>query len=212
VRPDPLSGVVHLANLAMVLGPWAERLPRRQVPVQKLLAAAGACAHDLVSALGRPCWSYLGESAISEARRRAGQHRRPVSSSFTSAAMLAAPSDSRLSYGLAALASWIIVGEGWRHRAYSVGRLVGRHKITPLLSPSKTWKGRRRHSFSPLWVSWAVFAVPGLAARPGLGLAAVWDCSWPRWAWPRDCGELAVKRDRRQLRIPAAGCPDLGAS
>ena len=55
------------------------------------------------------------------------------------------------------MASWIIVVKLGDIGAYSVGRLVGRHKITPLLSPSKTWEGAAGTLLFSVLGSWAVF-------------------------------------------------------
>ncbi|MEX2141342.1 MAG: CDP-archaeol synthase [Pirellulales bacterium] len=44
-------------------------------------------------------------------------------------------------WGLVALVSLVAVVKVADIGAYTVGRLVGRHKMTPLLSPGKTWEG-----------------------------------------------------------------------
>lgn len=43
--------------------------------------------------------------------------------------------------GLVALVSMIAIVKTGDTGAYTVGRLIGRHKVTPLLSPGKTWEG-----------------------------------------------------------------------
>ena len=47
----------------------------------------------------------------------------------------------RYLWGVGALASWIIVVKMGDIGAYTVGRLIGRHKMAPLLSPGKTIEG-----------------------------------------------------------------------
>lgn len=47
----------------------------------------------------------------------------------------------RMIGGVAALASWIIVVKLGDTGAYAVGRLIGRHKMAPLISPGKTIEG-----------------------------------------------------------------------
>lgn len=47
----------------------------------------------------------------------------------------------RLFWGVAALAAWIIVVKMGDTGAYAVGRLIGRHKMAPLISPGKTIEG-----------------------------------------------------------------------
>lgn len=43
--------------------------------------------------------------------------------------------------GTIALALAVFVPKGCDIGAYTVGRLIGRHRLTPLLSPKKTWEG-----------------------------------------------------------------------
>jgi len=47
----------------------------------------------------------------------------------------------RLGWGVGALVSWIVVVKMGDTGAYAVGRLIGRHKMAPLLSPGKTIEG-----------------------------------------------------------------------
>ena len=51
------------------------------------------------------------------------------------------PAIAQVDYGMAALISLIAVVKMGDTGAYTVGRLVGRHKMTPALSPGKTWEG-----------------------------------------------------------------------
>jgi phosphatidate cytidylyltransferase len=44
-------------------------------------------------------------------------------------------------WGLVALVSLVAIVKMGDTGAYTVGRLVGRHKMTPVLSPGKTWEG-----------------------------------------------------------------------
>ena len=47
----------------------------------------------------------------------------------------------RLLWGIGALAALVVVVKMADIGAYTVGRLVGRHKMAPILSPGKTWEG-----------------------------------------------------------------------
>jgi phosphatidate cytidylyltransferase len=49
--------------------------------------------------------------------------------------------DGSQQWGLVALASLVAVVKAGDIGAYTIGRLIGRHKMTPLLSPGKTWEG-----------------------------------------------------------------------
>lgn len=76
------------------------------------------------------------------------------------------------SWGVAALASLVITVKMCDIGAYTFGRLFGRHKMSPVLSPGKTWEGAVGGiAFACLgsWVSLALLA-------PALGVE-------PRFAW-----------------------------
>jgi phosphatidate cytidylyltransferase len=45
--------------------------------------------------------------------------------------------------------------------AYTVGRLIGRHKMTPILSPKKTWEGAGGAALFAVIGAWAVFNLLG---------------------------------------------------
>ncbi len=75
---------------------------------------------------------------------------------------------------------------------YVWGKLLGRHKITPKVSPNKTWEG-----FLGGWVSTAAliwFLGPYLAPLEGLGLAIV-ALSLPVAGFAGDVTMSAIKRD-----------------
>jgi len=55
--------------------------------------------------------------------------------------MLSFAVQMRLSCGIGSLAAWVIVVKMGDTGAYTVGRLIGRHKIAPLISPGKTIEG-----------------------------------------------------------------------
>ena len=59
--------------------------------------------------------------------------------------------------GLLALLSLIVVVKMGDTGAYTVGRLIGRHKMTPRLSPGKTWEGATGAILFAVIGSWAVF-------------------------------------------------------
>jgi phosphatidate cytidylyltransferase len=45
--------------------------------------------------------------------------------------------------------------------AYTLGRLMGRHKMAPRLSPGKTWEGAAGAALFAVFGSWAVFNLIG---------------------------------------------------
>jgi len=64
----------------------------------------------------------------------------------------------RLAFGIAALASLVIVVKTGDTGAYAVGRLAGRHKMAPVLSPGKTVEGAVGGLVFACLGSWATFA------------------------------------------------------
>jgi len=122
----------------------------------------------------------------------------------------------RLGWGVGALASLIVSVKMGDTGAYIVGRLIGRHKLAPILSPGKTVEGALGALVFSVLGAWFSFGwlVPWLAAHagptaPGLlgpadGLAA------PAWGWVvfglvigvvgllGDLAESLLKRDAGQ--------------
>jgi phosphatidate cytidylyltransferase len=64
----------------------------------------------------------------------------------------------RLNWGIAALASWIIPVKMGDIGAYTVGRIIGRHKMAPRISPGKTWEGAVGALVFAAFGSYATFA------------------------------------------------------
>ena len=101
--------------------------------------------------------------------------------------------------GVTALASLIAVVKMGDSGAYTVGRLIGRHKMAPVLSPGKTWEGAAGAVLFAVLGSWLVFRflpVESDAAHPAF-----------RWGWViygvivgiagllGDLAESLIKRD-----------------
>jgi phosphatidate cytidylyltransferase len=59
-------------------------------------------------------------------------------------------------WGMVALVSLIAIVKFGDTGAYTVGRLIGRHKMTPLLSPGKTWEGAIGHLAAGALASWII--------------------------------------------------------
>jgi phosphatidate cytidylyltransferase len=58
--------------------------------------------------------------------------------------------------GMVALVSLIAIVKSGDTGAYSVGRLIGRHKMTPRLSPGKTWEGAAGHLAAGALAAWII--------------------------------------------------------
>ena len=75
--------------------------------------------------------------------------------------------------GMTALVSLIAVVKMGDSGAYTVGRLIGRHKMAPVLSPGKTWEGVVGAIGFAMLGAWLVFLLmPGSSTRPQF-----------RWQW-----------------------------
>lgn len=84
----------------------------------------------------------------------------------------------RMAWGVGALASLLIVVKTADIGAYTVGRLIGRHQMAPVLSPGKTVEGAIGALAFACFASWATFdwLVPlleGAGAQPGTWWRAV---------------------------------------
>jgi phosphatidate cytidylyltransferase len=78
--------------------------------------------------------------------------------------------------GLLAILSLVIVVKTGDSGAYTVGRLIGRHKMAPRLSPGKTWEGAAGAALFAVIGSWVVFNLIG-------GLLALQRAALEPWRW-----------------------------
>jgi len=83
----------------------------------------------------------------------------------------------RMRWGVGALASLVIVTKVGDTGAYTIGRLFGRHKMAPVLSPGKTVEGAFGALAFACFASWATFTwlLPVLG-RPGDQVGTC--CGW----------------------------------
>jgi phosphatidate cytidylyltransferase len=87
----------------------------------------------------------------------------------------------RIYWGIGAMAAWIVVVKMGDIGAYTVGRLIGRHKMAPLISPGKTIEGAfGALAFSCLG-SW--FAFQYLVPLNWLGIRQPIVGYFPWWGW-----------------------------
>ena len=83
----------------------------------------------------------------------------------------------RLSWGIGAMAAWIIVVKMGDTGAYTVGRMIGRHKMAPRISPGKTIEGAAGGLVFACLGSWVAFRWLIPLCSPGQRLLAPW------WGW-----------------------------
>jgi phosphatidate cytidylyltransferase len=161
----PLPWVVYLGNLLPVIAQWLPMhwLPAAWSPLGGVLAAL---AVGLMLA-------FAGEM------RRFGKPEHSLANLATAVfalvyvgVLLAFVVQLRLQWNVGALASLIIVVKMGDTGAYAFGHLFGHHKMSPRLSPKKTWEGALGQLVFASLASWATFAwlVPwttGELAPPG---------------------------------------------
>lgn len=106
----------------------------------------------------------------------------------------------RLAWGVGALASLVIVVKTADSGAFVVGRLIGRHRMAPVLSPGKTIEGAIGGLASACLASWVTFAWLMPLMAPGAATPQPWR--WTLFALLvstagvlGDLAESLVKRD-----------------
>jgi phosphatidate cytidylyltransferase len=179
----PLRWTVYCGNVLLVASTWLailarcwqkgwppefQREPIAHVCQSAVLGALGAAA--LLVVLGE-MWRY---------RKPGGNTANLATGVFAVVyvgLMLWFAAQLRIVWGVGALAAWVIVVKMGDTGAYTIGRLIGRHKMAPAISPGKTIEGAfGAVAFSCLG-AWAAFRwlVPALTpetAEPG-----------PWWGW-----------------------------
>ena len=194
----PIGAVVYGVNVLLVLSPW--------FVVLSSLSSAGASETSwpmMVMAVG-VLFAFLGEMRrYDRSKGVTANLGATVLSIAYVGLMLAVVVQLRLVWGIGALASLVIVVKMGDTGAYTVGRLIGRHKMAPVLSPGKTIEGAiGAVVFSTLgaWLSFA-WLVPWLSGQ------AVPDELTPWWGWAvfgvvvgicgmfADLAESLLKRD-----------------
>lgn len=172
----PVRWTVHLGNVLLILSNW-------------LPAFWESAAGHSQAIPGGAIWPVLALGAVVLVAFSAEMARYQKPGGVTANVAMAVMAvvyvgflfgflmDLRMRWGLGALASLLIVVKAGDTGAYTVGRLIGRHKMAPVLSPGKTVEG----AFGALGFSvlgaWMTFTwlVPWLAGRSAPHAA------W--WAW-----------------------------
>jgi phosphatidate cytidylyltransferase len=140
--PKPQSGLVYLANFAIVAAngvPFFWPHYSAQCPLERLGWPLAAFTVAVLAAIVASCRRYQepGRETIRLALTILCLVYVGLFLSFVVQLRLFGPNDQ----GLTALISLIAVVKMGDTGAYTVGRMIGRHKMAPRLSPGKTWEG-----------------------------------------------------------------------
>jgi len=91
--------------------------------------------------------------------------------------------------------------------AYYIGRLIGKHKLAPVVSPKKSWEGAIASLFFAVAVGWAylIYFIPMLPVAEAVGLAVLCNIAGQLG----DLAESALKRGA-QVKDSSAILPGHG--
>jgi phosphatidate cytidylyltransferase len=137
--PSALGAMVYLGNVAIVAANWAPQLLPK-FALEAWTWPALALAGSMIAALVVEVVRYREPARQTErlALEALGLVYIGLLLSFAVQMRFAGPHGD---WGLAAIASLILVVKLCDIGAYTVGRLIGRHKLAPRLSPGKTIEG-----------------------------------------------------------------------
>jgi len=174
IRPD--GWAVYTGNALLFVSPWLGAAvapgtggaqPAAAGAAWPLLALAVGLGLVLAGQMGR----YLGPGGVAAQTGAGVLALVYLGVPFCLLGLL------RVGWGVGALASLVIVVKSGDTGAYTVGRLAGRHKMAPVLSPKKTVEGAVggfAFSCAAAWLTFQ-FLVPPLRAAGG------GPCPW--WGW-----------------------------
>jgi phosphatidate cytidylyltransferase len=177
----PLRWTVYCGNVLLVTGTWLLMLEESWRKGWPLQWAATTYAWEIaaLAALGIAVFLVvLGE--MWRYQKPGGNTANLATGIFAIVyigLMLCFAVQLRIVWGVGALAAWVIVVKMGDTGAYTVGRLIGRHKMTPLISPGKTVEGAVGAVAFACLGAWATFRwlLPALMPdTPDTG-------SW--WGW-----------------------------
>jgi len=158
----PVAGIVYLGSIVLPLTaalPVVFQLAGRPLPQAD---AAGACVWPLTALAVVTALVFIGEMARFERPGTAIVYA--ALSIFTIVyvgllisfwALLRLHISNE--WGMAALFSLLLITKMADTGAFAVGKCFGRHKLTPVLSPGKTWEGAIGGILTACITSWAFF-------------------------------------------------------
>jgi phosphatidate cytidylyltransferase len=194
----PVSWTVYGGNLLLVVSGW--------------LPPVGCDGAATVPLAARTVWplSALAVGVMLVLASEMGRYEKPGGVTVNVAAavfaliyvglMLSFAVQLRMARGVAALASLLIVVKMADTGAYTVGRLIGRHPMAPVLSPNKTIEGAIGALVFACLGSWATFQwlVPLMAptaVKPELWRSILFGLLLSAAGMLGDLAESLMKRD-----------------
>ena len=207
----PVGPVIYCGNFLIVLAAWAPAARRAFFGGGQDMPIMGDSCPMIVLAVF-VLLAFLGEMVRYRPEKKVMPNlgATVVSLSYVGL-MLAVIVQMRLVWGVGALAALVIVVKMGDTGAYTVGRLFGRHKMAPVLSPGKTLEGAFGALAFSTFGAWLSFGVilPCMSNPPAEGIA---ELGTPWWGWVlfgivvgisgllADLAESLLKRD--------SGCKD----
>jgi phosphatidate cytidylyltransferase len=219
-KETPRAGIVYFANLAIPVAaawPIVVQLAGRQWSAFNalggsglLLAAVAACiVLVLVGEMTR--FRQPGSAIASAALSMFGIMYVGLLVSFW--ALLRLHLDN--AWGMMALFSMLLIVKMTDTGAFAVGKLVGLHKLTPVLSPGKTWEGTIGGIVTACTMSWLFFRFGGSAIvgssyiMPPLWAILVYGFLLAVAGMIGDLAESLIKRDMER-KDSSTWLPGLG--
>jgi len=225
----PVAAVVYLGTLLVAASPWVDlwRSGNGRLTSGGLDPTGATCAWDSAA----PAYGtlaalvlFLLAAFVAEMARyeKPGGVTARLGAYLLAVCYLGLPLSFavrlRLGWGVGALASLVIVVKMADTGAYVFGRSFGRRKMTPRLSPNKTWEGALGALLFAVAGSWASFAwvvpytTPGCPAGPSVPPILGWSLYGVALAVAGMLGDLAeslLKRDAA-LKDSSSWIPGLG--
>ncbi|HZN34356.1 MAG TPA: CDP-archaeol synthase, partial [Pirellulaceae bacterium] len=206
----PKAAIVYLGNVAIPLaaalpvlfGLFGRKLPAAAFPLGEfgwpLVALAVATIAVLVGEMAR--FERPGTSIVSAALGLFTLVYVGLLGSFLALLRLFHDND----WGLAALFSVLLIVKMADVGAFAVGKNLGRTKLTPLLSPGKTWEGAIGGIATACLISWAFFhfAAPRIVTtgyvEPPLAASLAYGLILALAGMIGDLAESLLKRDMQR--------------
>lgn len=164
---QPVAPVVYLGTLLVLLSPWASMacpwiggtaLPESATSCSPVGSCAGSEGWTSAALAFAVVLVFLGEMVRFE---KPGRVMADLSAAVFSIVylgfLLSFVARLRLTWGVEALASLVIVVKMGDTGAYFFGKSFGRHRMSPVLSPSKTIEGAVGAILFSSVASWGVF-------------------------------------------------------